>query len=164
MLSDVALSDRASDSKSHHRGGVGTNLHCGVIIIAKTWTTLDGTFSSILFVQSRGLVKMWLSCLTTCLFVVLIDCNALLAGPSLQKCKITQGVAEEADNPNCYLTERQLYNCSLNDLVWKKKKVGGYPLTQSKMQLGQKWFIVLAATTFGKNVQGKDKLAPCQSL
>ena len=36
MLSDVALSDRTSDSKSHHRGGVGTNLFCGVIIIAKT--------------------------------------------------------------------------------------------------------------------------------
>ena len=130
MLSDVALSDRTSDSKSHHRGGVGTNLLCGVIIIifiTKTWTTFDGTFSSILFVQSRGLVKMWLSCLTTCLFVVLIDCNALLAGPSLQKCKITQGVAEEADNLNCYLRERrtivykQQIGESLNDLVWKKK-------------------------------------------
>ena len=33
MLSDVALSDRTSDSKSHHRGGVGTNLLCGIIII-----------------------------------------------------------------------------------------------------------------------------------
>ena len=66
---------------------------------------------------------MWLSCLMTCLFVVLIDCNALLAGPSLEKCKITQGVAEEADNPNCYLPERrtlvykQQIGESLNDLV-----------------------------------------------